>query len=92
MAAFGLVADRPPLAPAETFALWPENVPAFELWLAVQTQWRMGPNGPIGLDYAGVEAHMRCGLRMRPRQLRRRWGELRAMEQAALEEFAQRRR
>jgi hypothetical protein len=27
-----------------------------ELFLAAQTQWRVGMSGPTGLDYAGVEA------------------------------------
>lgn len=31
--------------------LWPENQPAFDLFLAVRTQWRYGFNGPTGLDY-----------------------------------------
>jgi hypothetical protein len=38
--------------------LWPENIPAVELYLAAETQWRhAGMNGvPTGLDYAGVRA------------------------------------
>lgn len=38
--------------------LWPENLPAVELYLAAETQWRhAGMNGvPTGLDYAGVRA------------------------------------
>lgn len=43
--------DRP-----EEFFLLPECVPAFDLFMAVQTQWRVGPLGPTGLDYAGVRA------------------------------------
>jgi len=34
--------------------LIPENIEAIELWLAVQTQWRAGGMGVIGLDYAEV--------------------------------------
>jgi len=29
----------------------PENEDAWELWTNVLTQWRVGPNGVIGLDY-----------------------------------------
>ncbi|BBO92050.1 DUF1799 domain-containing protein [Desulfosarcina ovata] len=29
----------------------PENYEAFDLWMAVQTQWRAGGFGIIGLDY-----------------------------------------
>lgn len=32
----------------------PENEDAWELWLAVHTQWRMGGMGPCGLDYPAV--------------------------------------
>ena len=41
----------------------PENYDAWQLWLEVQTQWRAGPMGLIGLDYQVVykEAE-RCGI------------------------------
>lgn len=38
--------------------LWPDNVPAWEAWLGVQTQWRVGMAGATGLDYAGVRAYL----------------------------------
>lgn len=31
--------------------LWPENQAAFDLFMAMRTQWRYGFNGPTGLDY-----------------------------------------
>lgn len=31
--------------------VWPENHPAFHLFVALQTQWTPGHNGPIGLNY-----------------------------------------
>lgn len=31
-----------------------ENWPAVEMFLRVQTQWRTGMNGPVGLDYMAV--------------------------------------
>jgi hypothetical protein len=39
--------------------LLPEAEAALVWWLAAQTQWRIGVNGPQGLDYAGVEALIR---------------------------------
>jgi hypothetical protein len=37
--------------------IWPENLPAFELWARVFTQWRLDPEGRrSGLDYAAVVA------------------------------------
>ncbi len=35
--------------------LWPDNYPAWELWIRVQTQWRVAPSGDlIGLDYSAL--------------------------------------
>lgn len=34
----------------------PENGDFFNLWNAVSTQWRVGMDGPIGLDYPAVFA------------------------------------
>ena len=31
------------------------NRPAWALWLTVSTQWRVGMNGPVGLDYGAVQ-------------------------------------
>lgn len=75
----------------DAFYLWPENLPAFELWAELQTQWRVGVQGPTGLDYAGVAAHLRHARRLRPRALRERWAQLRAMEQGALQGWAEKR-
>jgi hypothetical protein len=37
--------------------IWSENLPAFELWARVFTQWRTDPEGRRnGLDYAAVVA------------------------------------
>lgn len=58
LAAVGLVATAP-VERDEVFALWPENVPTFNFWQAVQTQWSAAGTGyPTGLDYAGVAACM----------------------------------
>lgn len=35
----------------ESVEVWPENWPAFDLFLRMQTQWRDGMNGRTGLDY-----------------------------------------
>ena len=31
--------------------VWPENWPAIQLFRQMATQWRIGMNGPTGLDY-----------------------------------------
>lgn len=40
-------------APAEV-EVWPENWPAWCLYLRVVTQWRFSFSGPTGLDYGAV--------------------------------------
>jgi hypothetical protein len=34
--------------------LMPENRETWELWVTANTQWRMGRNGPVGLDYPAI--------------------------------------
>ena len=38
--------------------VWPETLPAIELFLLVLTQWRTGPKGRIGLDYLALDRVM----------------------------------
>lgn len=87
LAALGLEVEEP-LELEEEFALWPECVPTFQFWQAVQTQWRIGMTGrATGLDYQGVKACMElCGI---PRKKRTElFAGIRAMERATLNEWA----
>lgn len=34
--------------------LWPENTGIWELWQKINTQWRVGFGGVVGLDYAAI--------------------------------------
>ena len=87
LAAFGLVleGDRPA---DPVFNLWPENVPAFDLFQQVQTQWRIGFAGPTGLDYAGVRASP-AFRRIRRRLRERTLDEICTMERAWLDAAAE---
>ena len=49
-AVFGLAVPEVEANPA-TFGILPENVEAMAWFLKMQTQWRVGMNGPTGLDY-----------------------------------------
>lgn len=92
MQALGLTDDM--LAKPEAagdVALWPDLAAPFELFLALQTQWRTGFNGPTGLDYGAVPVVARV-MQIGRRRLRELWADLQAMERAALELFAERRR
>lgn len=42
--------------PSATFELWPEHLPALQLFRAVETQFRWSDGQPTGLDYTGVRA------------------------------------
>lgn len=88
LAVFGLVAQTPVVAQAEVFYLWPENVSAWRLFMACVNRWRTGMAGREGLDAYGVEVEMRLH-RVRPRQHRQRWREIKAMESAALKAWAE---
>lgn len=38
---------------------WAQNTHAYELLVSMSSQWRMGPTGPTGLDYAALPAVLR---------------------------------
>lgn len=48
---YGLTLDDYPPPEVE---LWPENWPPIQLFTRYSTQWRVGMNGPIGLDYTVI--------------------------------------
>jgi hypothetical protein len=39
---------------SDDFEVWPQNWPAVEMFMRVQTQWRTAMNGVIGLDYTAL--------------------------------------
>ena len=81
-------APAPAAAPQRTFYLWPENRQAFELWTALQTQWRIGMEGATGLAYEGVQAELALGRWGHKRHRRRLYSAVKCMERAALEAWA----
>lgn len=88
LAFFGLVAEGPVLPRLEPFYLWPENLEAWDLFMAVQTQWRGSGMAREGLDYAGVDIVM--GQRRKWRlHRRRRLAEVQVMERACLTVWAE---
>lgn len=68
----------------EAVEIWPENLPAYEAFNALGTQWRIGMGGATGLDYTTVPVVLR--LRAVPRtEWPHLFEDLRVMESAALE-------
>ena len=76
------------------FWLWPENIPLWNAWHSLQSQWRSaGADGQrTGLDYAAVTAWLQAHgwHHRRTRSLRHALAALGAMEAAALRVWAER--
>jgi len=64
--------------------VWPENMPAINLFSQLSTQWRVGMNGPTGLDYNVLFV---CLDRMKLPDQDREWlfDDIRAIEAEALQ-------
>lgn len=78
-------------AKPETVAyLWPCNVAAWQHWLDVQTQWRIGMGGATGLCYSGVRAHLSEHGVQGPERLEI-WRGITAAERATLAVWAEQR-
>jgi hypothetical protein len=64
--------------------VWPDNWQAVHLFEALRTQWRVGPGGPYGIDYAAIEPTMRL---MRIEADRDLFEAIRIMEPVAVKEM-----
>lgn len=70
--------------------IWPENWTAVRLFIALQTQWRIGKGGPTGLDYSALPVVF-TGVGLRRREARRQFMAIQIMEGEALRVFAEKR-
>jgi hypothetical protein len=77
--------DEPEIA--DVFEVWEENWEAVEMFLRLQTQWRVGMSGPVGLDYVAAEWLFRLYAIAEPASLLE---DLQVMEAAALTAMAKR--
>ena len=68
----------------EDFEVWPENWPAFSVFCQMSTQWRVGLNGPTGLDY-NVLFKIMSRLGLPDDEYDVMFSDVRVMEVAALE-------
>ena len=66
--------------------VWPENMPAWGLFDALQTQWRAGSGGVIGLDYGVLADELRVRA-IPPEEHEQLRADVRVMEAAALQEI-----
>lgn len=75
-----------PAAGAWRYDLWPDNWPAIRLFLSVSTQWRVGMNGPVGLDY-NVVFHELDRMGLERDEYDDLMGAIREIERTALDEL-----
>lgn len=52
LAAVGLTPED--FAADDLIEVWPENDGAVQAFAVLARQWRMGPRGPVGLDYSAM--------------------------------------
>jgi uncharacterized protein DUF1799 len=82
-AGFGFTAED---YEAAVVGVWPDVMPSVRVFQAMGTQWRMGFNGPIGLDYGALRE---VWQRLRVPSAERDWifADLQVMERAALDQM-----
>lgn len=68
----------------EAHEVWPENWPAWELFVTVSTQWRTSAGGVTGLDYGPLFTLM-DRLQLAGQQWFDMFDDIRTLEGAALE-------
>jgi hypothetical protein len=71
----------------EEIELWPDTWPAFLLFEAMSTQWRVGMSGAIGLDYQALPVVAKY-LEVAEEDMPLAFNDLRLMESEALKHMA----
>ncbi|WP_341249066.1 DUF1799 domain-containing protein [Cupriavidus pauculus] len=66
--------------------VWPDNAVALGVFVQMETQWRVGMGGPVGLDYTALRIVMRMN-RIPPDEQSELFEAVRVMERAALDEM-----
>ncbi|NMX70915.1 DUF1799 domain-containing protein [Pseudomonas sp. WS 5111] len=69
--------------PDEEYEVWPDNWPAFLLFEAMSTQWRVGMGGAVGLDYNAIKP-VASMIGLKRAELGQAFPDLRMMEAEAL--------
>lgn len=67
--------------------VFPDCWESVDVFCAMSTQWRVGPGGPIGLDYLALNTVMRL-KQVPPARRSGVFNDLRVMESAALDEMS----
>ncbi|MEX5558002.1 DUF1799 domain-containing protein [Pseudomonas rhodesiae] len=69
--------------PDEEYEVWSDNWPAFLLFEAMSTQWRVGMGGAVGLDYNALKP-VASMIGLKRAELSEAFPDLRMMEAEAL--------
>lgn len=69
--------------PEEEYEVWPDNWPAFLLFEAMSTQWRVAMGGATGLDYTALPP-VASMLGMKRREIPEVFHDIRVMEAEAM--------
>lgn len=70
-------------AQGDAVELWPDNLYAANVFIAMSTQWRTGMSGATGLDYNAMPMVMKMG-RIPAKEWPAVFEDVRVMEDAAL--------
>lgn len=70
--------------------VWPEHMPACNVFIAMGTQWRIGANGATGLDYGPLQGVMRL-MGVPRKDWPAVFDDLRVIEGAAIEHIHEKR-
>lgn len=77
---------KPSDFPEPEYEVWDENWDSIGLFMLYSSQWRMGPGGPIGLDF-NVIHHALDRKGVKGDEYDKFIDDLRTIEQAALKEI-----
>ena len=66
--------------------VWPENEMPLKVFMGVGSQWRMGPSGPVALDW-NVAFRLMDLMGLKPKRQLEIVNSLRTMENAALSQI-----
>lgn len=64
-------------------AMWPENIPVYELWTRIGDQWRYAMNGPVAMDH-GPLLHELDRMGLEGEEYDQLYADIRVMAGAAL--------
>jgi len=77
----------------QSFEIWPDNIPAFNAFRAVNHQWHIAPltNERVGLNYEALQVHLQFTFRDKWKKQRRLYQQIQLIESGAIALWSERR-